>query len=285
MKYYEIEFNISPATQDACDLVAAYAGEVGFETFDEISSGLLGYIQQSLFDIDSLDAVLVDFPIAGVSITYEVREAEDKDWNEAWENEGFEPIVIDGRLVIHDGRHLFEFVDGYEMVEIDAKMAFGTGNHETTRMIVSTLLNMELTEKTILDCGCGTGILSISALKYGASRAVGYDIDEWSVYNARHNAAINRVDDRFLSVQGDASVIQSIDGAPFDIVVANINRNILLADMPAFVSAMKAGSTLILSGFYTDDVEILKGQAHALNLLFVSERDDNGWSSLVFRLA
>ena len=279
MKYFEVEFTISPYSADAADLFASLAGEAGFETFEETETGLKGYVQQSLFDEDALRECIEDFPFEGTSIIYNVREAEDRDWNEQWEQEGFEPIVIADQLVIHDGRHLPE-VDSKIQIEIDAKLAFGTGTHETTRMICTQLL--KLAKGRVLDCGTGTGILSICALKLGATEAVGYDIDEWSVDNARHNAVINRVDDRFTSLLGDAKILENID-EKFDIVLANINRNILLADMPMFVSKMHEGSLLILSGFYSDDCEILIEKAHSIGLKLVSKTTDHDWACLVLK--
>lgn len=279
MKYFEVEFTISPYSADAADLFASLAGEAGFETFEETETGLKGYVQQALFDEDALRECIEDFPFEGTSIIYNVREAEDRDWNEQWEQEGFEPIVIADQLVIHDGRHLPE-VDSKIQIEIDAKLAFGTGTHETTRMICTQLL--KLAKGRVLDCGTGTGILSICALKLGATEAVGYDIDEWSVDNARHNAVINRVDDRFTSLLGDAKILENID-EKFDIVLANINRNILLADMPMFVSKMHEGSLLILSGFYSDDCEILIEKAHSIGLKLVSKTTDHDWACLVLK--
>ena len=282
MKYFEVEFTINPMSADASDLLAALAGDAGFETFEEAENGLKGYVQQSLFDEDALRSCIADFPIEGISIIYNVREAEDRDWNELWEQEGFEPIIIPP-LAIHDGRHLPE-VESEISIEIDAKLAFGTGTHETTRMICKELISTvpELEEVRVLDCGTGTGILSIAALKLGASEAVGYDIDEWSADNARHNAVINRVDERFTSLLGDASVIDTIEGE-FDLVLANINRNILLADMPRFVSKMHSGSKLILSGFYTADSPLLIQKAADLGLTFVSQNQDQDWACLVFK--
>ncbi len=280
MKYYEVEFTISPLSADAADLLASLAGEAGFETFEETETGLKGYVQQSLFSVDALRECIEDFPFEGTSIIYNVREAEDRDWNEQWEQEGFEPIVISDQLVIHDGRHLPE-TDSQVSIEIDAKLAFGTGTHETTRMICKQLIDRSQGAR-VLDCGTGTGILSIVALKLGATQAVGYDIDEWSADNARHNAVINRVDDRFTSLLGDSSVLNTVDGT-FDLVLANINRNILLADMPRFISKMHNGSTLILSGFYTTDVQILVDKAKTLGLSLVFRDNDQDWACIVLR--
>ncbi len=342
MKYFEVEFTISPYSADACDLLAALAGDAGFETFEETETGLLGYVQQSLFSESALQESIADFPFEGVSIRYDVREAEDRDWNEQWEQEGFEPIVVSRSeecsarseecgvrseecgvwsentfegIIIHDGRHQPSEVSSHLSpltshlleIEIDARLAFGTGTHETTRMICSTLLDLfsaknpsssasdkslssflfplsskEKPSMRVLDCGTGTGILSICALKLGATEAVGYDIDEWSVDNARHNAVINRVDDRFTSLLGDATILNKVEGT-FDLVMANINRNILLNDLPLFRQKMAPGAVLILSGFYTADSPLLIDKAATLGLALRQQQADNDWACLTFR--
>ena len=304
MKYFEVEFTILPFSTDAADLLAAIAGEAGFETFEETSTGLKGYIQQDLLDVSTLQTSLNDFPFEGISISYDIRPAEDRDWNEQWEQEGFEPIVVKGGMrnveggmwneecpviVIHDGRHLPETMPtGAIPIEIDAKLAFGTGTHETTRMICSELISFHIPHSTfhkirVLDCGTGTGILSICALKLGAAEAIGYDIDEWSVDNARHNAVINQVDDRFTSLLGDASILNKVEGN-FNLVLANINRNILLADMESFRGKMAPGASLILSGFYTEDCEMLIEKAKTLGLKLTKQKEDQNWACLVFSL-
>ena len=290
MKYYEVEFTISPFSSDAADLLCALAGDAGFETFEETQTGVKGYVQQSLFSEEDLQTAMADFPFEGITVSYTVSEAEDRDWNEQWEQEGFEPIIIDNRLVIHDGRHLPKdslMANCDLSIEIDAHLAFGTGTHETTRMVCATLLSYlspltaHLSPLRILDCGTGTGILSICALKLGAASAIGYDIDEWSVDNARHNAVINRVDDRFTSLLGDATILNKVEGQ-FDLVMANINRNILLADMPAFRAKMAPGARLILSGFYTADIPLLAEKAATLGLHLEQQKEDHDWACLVF---
>ena len=275
MKYYEVDFNLSPTSSDACDLLAAIAGEAGFETFEETDNGLKGYVQQQLFDREQLDLLLQSFPFPDVNVSYTVTEAEDRDWNEQWEQEGFEPIVVNNRLVIHDGRHLPE--QTYPLsIEIDAHLAFGTGTHETTRMVCATLLG--LSPHRVLDCGCGTGILGITAMKLGANECVAYDIDEWSVDNTRHNAVINQVE--LTPLLGDATILNKVEGT-FDLVMANINRNILLQDMPRFREKMAPGAFLILSGFYTDDVPLLTEKAASLGLKPVSQKEENGWACIL----
>ena len=292
MRYFEVKFILSPYSTDASDVLSAMAGEVGFESFEETADGLLGYVQQSLFSSDALQEVLADFPFEGIRVTYDIHEAEDRDWNEQWEQEGFEPIIISrkeegGRrkentpsIVIHDGRHLPK-VDSEISIEIDAKLAFGTGTHETTRMICAETIQYAR-DARILDCGTGTGILSICALKLGAQEAIGYDIDEWSVDNARHNAVINGVDDRFTSLLGDATILNKVEGT-FDLVLANINRNILLNDLPSFRQKMAPGARLILSGFYTADAPLLIEKAATLGLTLHQQKEDNDWACLIFK--
>ena len=306
MKYYEAIFELRienlelrGTMQDARDVLAALAGEAGFETFEETETGLKGYVQQALFDEDALKTALEEFPFEGITITYDIREAEDKDWNEQWEQEGFEPIVVKSGdansekcIVIHDGRHLPEnlsILNSKFLIEIDAKLAFGTGTHETTRMVCSELLEQIINFKLqtsnfkVLDCGTGTGILSICALKLGAASAVGYDIDEWSVDNARHNAIINQVGNRFTTLLGDASILLNKVEGQFDLVLANINRNILLNDMPLFRQKMAPEARLVLSGFYTDDIPLLVERAATLGLTLESQKQDNSWACLTFR--
>lgn len=283
MKYFEVVFSINTRAdilQDVRDVLAAIAGETGFETFEDTDDGIKGYVQMDMFDEDALKASLADFPFDDTKISYSVAEAEYRDWNEQWEQEGFDPIDIDGRCVIHDGRHLPETLPSLS-VEIDARLAFGTGTHETTRMIVRRLLDTKLAGCSLLDCGCGTGILGIVALKCGAASVTGYDIDEWSVDNTRHNAVINRVDERYTPLLGDAKVLDNVE-EKFDIVVANINRNILLNDMERFAEKMKDGGILLLSGFYSADTDCLKEKAASLGLSFIKEKIDNDWAMLSF---
>ncbi len=284
MKYYKVDFTIQPCSQDARDILAAMAGEVGFETFEESEEGLTGYVQQALFNQEALEQTIEYFPIVDTRILYKVTEAEDKDWNEQWEQEGFDPIIIDdGKLVIHDGRHLpnsqLSTLNSQLSIEIDAHLAFGTGTHETTRMICATLLKEELKGKKLLDAGCGTGILGIAALKLGADSVTAYDIDEWSSDNTRHNAVINQVDDRMTILCGDATLLDDID-EHFDYVVANINRNILLQDMERFLQVMAKDSKLILSGFYTEDIPLLEAKGQELGLTMERQREDNHWACI-----
>lgn len=287
MKYLVAKFKIATSEdllQVCKDLLADSAAEAGFESFEETQEGLEAYVQKELFDKDALDASIADFPIEGTNISYTIEDAEDKDWNEEWEEQGFDPICVDDQVLIYDAKHPeLHPTTSPDHIEIgiEAKLAFGTGNHETTRMIVSTLLNMNLYKMRVLDCGCGTGILGLVASKLGASEVVGYDIDEWSVENAKHNAQLNGVDN--LEVYfGNASVINHISGV-FDVVLANINRNILLEDMKSFRGVLNEGGYMILSGFYEEDIPVLLEKAKEFGLYESGRRTDNNWACLVLK--
>lgn len=282
MEYIVAKFNISCAPtlmEVARDLVADAAAEAGFESFEETPQGLDAYVQKEQIDTALLDANLSDLMLEDTHVSYTLHDAENKDWNEQWELAGFDPININDRVVIYDDRKERQPVaEGVIPVYIHARQAFGTGTHQTTRMVIATLLDMAMEGKRVLDCGCGTGILGIVTSKLGAEEVVGYDIDEWSVENSQHNARQNSVDN--LSVfHGNASVLSHVCGV-FDVVVANINRNILIQDLHAFKEVMVADATLVLSGFYEDDVPMLLEAAKAYGLSEVGRRTDDGWCCL-----
>lgn len=273
MKYIEVKFNLEG---DALDLLADMAADIGFEAFD----GQVGYIQKQLWDEEALKAIIAEFPMS-TPIIYSVREAEDKDWNAQWEAEGWPPNIIDGRLCIHDGRHLPDEPLPV-MIEIDARQAFGTAGHQTTRLMLSKLLRLDLRGLALLDCGCGTGVLGIAALKLGAAQVAAYDIDEWSVDNARHNAVINMCDDSAFEVwQGDSSSIRGT----YDIIVANIFLTVLLGDLPAYAAALRPDGLLLLSGFYAADSPALCEAAKPLGLLVEATHTDEDWAMIVMRHA
>lgn len=291
MKYFKTKFRIKADGVEGIDdntlatareLCAALAGYAGYESFEDTDDGVDGYVQQDAFDETALKAAFAQFPLEGAKVEFCTSEAENKNWNEEWEKNGFDPIVVSDRCMIHDIYHTpSNAVEYPTVIEIDAKQAFGTGTHNTTQMIVAELLDMDLQSKDVLDCGCGTGILSIVSAKCGAARVVAYDIDEWSVENTRHNAVINNVADINVLL-GDAKVLNEISET-FDVVLANINRNILLNDMPAMVRKMNIGAYLVISGFYTEDVPMLMAMADGQGLDCVSTRTSDNWAMLKFR--
>ena len=285
MKYIQVKFSAEPDSQDVRDIIAALAAEVGFDSFTDEPDGLVGYCQEDLFNKETLTEIIQSLPIPDVKVSFEAAKAEDKNWNEEWEKAGFDPIIIDDRCAIicknmeEDATATYPQLEKIPMkIAIDAQQAFGTGTHETTQMIVSLLLNQDLKEKRVLDCGCGTGILGIVAAKCGAKEVVSYDIDEWSVRNAEHNAELNGVELDVL--EGDKRVLSHVSGV-FDIILANINRNIILEDIDEFVSVMTTESKIILSGFYEQDAEAILQKANELGLKENQRLSNHDWCCLL----
>lgn len=328
MKYYVARFVIAGASAEmqtaVRDVLAAMVGDIGFEAFEETAEGLNGYVQRDALDRALLDAALTELPFEGIKVSYTIEEVEDKDYNATWEEAGFEPIVIKDKIVIRDaGRPQRYDVGAYPCgrppgghptinITIDARQAFGTGTHETTRMIIEWLVqqaeNGDISMNDVLDCGCGTGILSIAASKLGARHILAYDIDEWSVKNTRHNAELNgceninvmhgRIEDGelvslsgrpqgYAPTHGGHTSHTSYDYKKYDIVLANLNRNILLNDMAAMRSMLKSSGRLVMSGFYSADRRMLLDKAHDLGLTFEEMQVMNGndWCMLVVTAA
>lgn len=278
MKYLEFIFHTEPCTEVVNDVLSAVLGEVGFESFVEQEGGIAAYIQTALYDEETLKSALDSFPLADTTLTYTYKEAEDKDWNEEWEKNFFQPIVIGNRCVIHSTFHHDVPQAEYDIV-INPQMAFGTGHHETTSLIIGELLEADLQGKALLDMGCGTSILAILARMRGAAPCAAIDIDEWCVRNSLENIELNHVDS--ISVfQGDASILP--DKGPFDVVIANINRNILLNDMKHYVARMNPGARLFMSGFYTDDIPAIHEEAERNGLRFVHHKEKNRWAAVQF---
>lgn len=280
MKYLEFAFRTTPCTETANDVLSAVLGEVGFESFIEAPDGITAYIQKDLFNEAALQEAISDFPLPDTQIGYTFQDAEDKDWNKEWEKNFFQPIVIGDRCVIHSSFHHDASKAEYDIV-INPQMAFGTGHHETTSLIIGELLDSELQGKSLLDMGCGTSILAILACMRGAAPCTAIDIDEWCVRNSLENIELNGVDSITVS-QGDAS---SLEGkGPFDVVIANINRNILLNDMKQYVRCMHPGSELYMSGFYVDDIPVIQAEAERNGLHLVHHQEKNRWAAVKFVL-
>jgi len=278
MKYFEVTFTTSPCNETVNDVVSALAGEIGFESFVEWENGVQAYIQQSLFDEEALKSMVADFPMPDTTVEYTVVEAEDKDWNEEWEKNFFQPIVIGDRCCIHSTFHKDTPQTEYEIL-INPQMAFGTGHHETTSSIISELLEADLQGKSVLDMGCGTSILAILASMRGADPITAIDIDDWCVNNSRDNIALNGIEN--ITVEwGDANLLKG--RTPFDVIIANINRNILLADMAQYAACMHPGSELFMSGFYVEDIPVIQEKAESLGMEFIHHREKNNWAAVKF---
>ena len=276
MKYFEVTFSVNPCNETATDILSALTAEIGFESFVECEGGMTAYVQQSLFDENALKEVIADFPIPDTTITYTITEPEDKDWNEEWEKNFFQPIVIDDRCVIHSTFHKDYPKAEYDIV-INPQMAFGTGHHETTSSILGELLDADLKGKSVLDMGCGTSILAILASMRGADPVTAIDIDDWCVNNSRDNIALNNINNITVEL-GDASLLEG--RKPFDVIIANINRNILLNDMAAYTACMHKGSEIYMSGFYVQDIDAIRSKGESLGLKFVHYREKNNWAAV-----
>ncbi len=278
MKYFEVTFTTQPCNETTNDVVSALAGEIGFESFVEWENGVQAYIQQSLFDEEALKEMVNEFPLPDTHITYTIQEAEDKDWNEEWEKNFFQPIVISDRCCIHSTFHKDTPQTEYEIL-INPQMAFGTGHHETTSSIIRELLDADLNGKSVLDMGCGTSILAILASMRGAKAVTAIDIDDWCVNNSKDNIALNNIHN--IEVKwGDAALLEGHE--PFDVIIANINRNILLADMSRYAACMHSGSELFMSGFYVEDIPTIQEKAESLGMTFLHHREKNNWAAVKF---
>lgn len=286
MKYIEITFTITPDSETARDIVSALSGECGVDSLEEREDHLVGYVSLENFDPVALKGSMDNFPMPNVQIDYTTQELEDKNWNAVWEANGFAPIEVDGRCIIYDAKRGLETkelsmgADSPLCVGIEAVQAFGSGTHETTQMIVSSLLDMKLKGMRVLDCGCGTGILGIVAAKLGAKEVVGYDIDDWSVRNAHHNAELNGVEIEIF--EGDRHVLSHVSGL-FDVILANINRNVLLADMESFVSVLAHDGCMVLSGFYEMDIPQLEAAANRIGMAVSQVKHRGDWCCLLLQ--
>ncbi len=274
MQYIETQLTFSPAIPENREILAALLAEIGYDSFMDTPTGLSAYISADAFSSEATEAAIEPVrPLFG-QLTVESKPMPDVDWNAEWEK-SFTPITIDGRCRIRAPFHDYDAAYQLDIV-IEPKMAFGTGHHATTTLMIRQLFDIDLNNKKVLDMGCGTGVLAIAALKLGAGSAVAIDIDHWSVENTRENAARNNV--ALTAVEGG---VEAISGT-FDIILANINRNILLDQMPTYSRSLAAGGLLCLSGFYATDLDIIREKAGQLGLQFekVLERDE--WVSARF---
>ena len=271
MDYIEVNFIIEPFEEYISDVLASELGEIGFDSFVPNEIGLDAYISKKNFDESKIKNLLSDFPFEA-SIDYKVTQIESKNWNEEWEKHYFEPIVIGNDCVIHSSFHKNVPKANYDIV-IDPKMAFGTGHHETTSLVIGQLLLMDLKDKTLLDMGCGTAVLAILAALRGAKGIVAIDIDTWCTENSIENIAINQISGIDVRLGG----AELLDGLHFDIVLANINRNILLADMEQYANCLSVGGELYMSGFYKEDIPLIEAEANRNGLKLIEFNEKNNW--------
>lgn len=272
--YIEYNFKVTPL-QPASEILIAELGYAGFESFVEHEEGVLAYIQKSAWSESILEGIQI-LESDEFSISFQKKEIEQVNWNEEWEK-NFQPIVIDDVCAVRAPFHE-AFNVNYEIV-IEPKMSFGTGHHETTFMMLQHILENNFTGKKVLDMGCGTAVLAILAEMKGAVRLDAVDIDEWCVENSEEN--INRNNCSKIKVLlGDASVIPQSE--KYDTIIANINRNILIDDMEHYTAVLKEGGELYLSGFYSEDLELITSTCNNLGLTFVEKKKRNNWIAAKF---
>ncbi len=276
MKYIEVTITMDDTGLFRDMLIDTLGNEGPYESFVETPDGLKAYIQANEYDPQYLAAVAQAFPLP---LKYTAQPMEDRDWNAEWEK-SHEAVLVryeGGSLWVRAPFHPHRNDVDYEII-IEPKMSFGTAHHPTTYMMLSYVAELPVNGMRVLDMGCGTAVLGILAKMRGASYVEGVDVDEWAYRNAQENAAANGVE---LTLRlGDAA---SLHGA-FDMVIANINRNILLADMERYAAVLNPGGTLLLSGFYQADEGVLIARANELGLTFTDKKTRDGWSSLQLRV-
>ena len=262
------------ATEEQGEIIAAYLSEFPFDSFD-YSDGIQGaYIPTS--EVESCRAEVESMLESEGFLNYFFEDIEVQNWNATWESD-FEEVEVRGEVLIrapfHEKRTDYQGMD----VVIQPKMSFGTGHHCTTQLMIEALLEGDVANKRVLDMGSGTGVLAIVAAKLGAESVLAVEIDDMAEESVRENIALNGVADKIESVCGDAS---AIEGEKFDIVLANINRNILLADMEAYSATLPQGGKLVISGFLAEDVEILVEKASSLGYELAKHRTNDIWQAL-----
>jgi len=280
--YLEYTFEVSPV-QPGSDILIAQLGEAGFESFVENETGVVAYIQKGEAFPDELadinyEQILSDIEVLTsgfCEITFSAKEIAQVNWNEEWEKH-FDPIEVDGKCAVRAPFH--EKTDVAFDIVIEPKMSFGTGHHETTFMMIKHLLKMDISGLKTLDMGCGTGVLAILAEMRGAGPTDAIDIDNWCYLNSIENAERNNA--KNISVyEGDASILE---GRSYDLIIANINRNILLQDIPIYANCLTDNGVLLLSGFYTEDLAIISEKCNDHSLFFVENFERNNWIACKF---
>ena len=276
MNYIEVKIQITPCSEVSTDLLSAFLGEIGFDSFVSFEEGLFAYIPSSLFDEDRMKRSFALVP-GDCAIDYSVIEIPDRNWNEEWEKNYFTPIVIGNECVVHSSFHTDIPEVKYDIL-IDPKMSFGTGHHETTSTMMEMMLKTSFENKVVLDMGCGTAILSILASMRGAKSVTGVDIDEWAYENALENIQLNHISNMDILLGGS----EQIAGKKYDIILANINRNVLLENMKIYSACMNENSELYMSGFYKEDIPVICEEANHCGLVLETYTEKNRWVGTKF---
>lgn len=282
--YYKVDISISPVSSDFCDIAADLLAGIGFESFvphdDNPGSGLAAFVPAPLYSPEAVAEALEELkPFA--EARFEAEFVEGRDWNAEWEKNYFHPILVEGKVAVHSSFHTDIPPAEYD-ITIDPKMAFGTGHHATTSLMMRALLAADIHGKAVIDMGTGSGILAILASMLGAEPVTGVEIDPFAEANARDNAALN-IDrpDAVCIIGGDASALNMI---PYkaDFFLANINRNVITSDIVRYAEATRPGGTLVVSGFYVADRPIVAEAATAAGFELITADETDNWSSMTF---
>lgn len=277
MNYIELDCRISNELETASEILAAELSQIGFESFLDTEYGLKAYVQLKDYDKEAVEELLKQEIYQHFGIEFTTTEIEQQNWNDEWEKNYFDPIVIDDQCVVHSSFHT-DIPSARYSILINPKMSFGTGHHETTSLMVSNMLEMDFAGKTVLDMGCGTGILGILASMKGAKQIMGIDIDEWVYDNVLENIGLNNIGNMEVKI-GDAT---SIQGQYYDIILANIIRNVLLEDISKYSLCLHKGARLVLSGFYLEDLPLIRQEAEKNGLSYESHLEKNDWVGALF---
>lgn len=269
MIYTQISFKLNPDNQENREILVAILSDLPFESFDESEDAVMGYIPGNTVEFDQINETTSYLPF---SVQIENELIPDKNWNEVWEKNYFKPLLIGDRCLVRAPFHTEYEPAEFELV-IEPKMAFGTGNHETTTLVAEQILDMDLTGKTVLDMGCGTGILGMLSSMKGAKSVTAIDIDNWSYESTIENARLNNIDN-LNAMLGDASLLGN---ESFEIIFANIHKNVIINDLPEYENVLLSGGKIFLSGFYKNDMPDVKEKAESLGLLEIGFQEKNNW--------
>lgn len=276
MNYIEIAIVLTPYSAEIAEILTAELAESGFESFSDTDNCLNAYVQVKEYKKNEVENILATNRFDGISISWDEKLIEAQNWNALWES-NFEPITVKDQILVKAPFHSIS--DNYKhTITIEPKMSFGTGHHETTSLMMEQMLGMSFENKSVLDMGCGTGILAILAHQLGGTDITAIDFDEWAYENSIENFERNNCT-TIKALLGDATVIPN---QTFDIIIANINRNVLLADISVYTKYLKNGGYLLLSGFYTTDIEAIENEANLHSFIKLKVIEKNNWVSCLF---
>lgn len=273
-QYIETTLTLTPYSEDAADVMAALLANENYETFIPSENGVKCYILKENYSEKIVTDAIAQNPF-DCTITYNSIEVENEDWNRTWVEESFTPIYIGNECVIHSPKDILQITPKYDIL-INPIMAFGSGHHQTTSMMTQWILEEDVKDKDVLDMGCGTAILAIAATKCGAKNVCAIDIDERAYNNAIDNAALNQCNNMDIRLGG----AEAIGNSTFDIILANINKNILISDMNIYANVTNKGGLLFISGFYSSDIEDITSEALKYNFKLIKQKEKDDWVSL-----